>query len=86
MLFSKAVICFFVCIYKIKHLLMFAQRLQFDVTSPNGILLFREASKIINCYGGHILTLSDIPDDKLYSLKYPLMNTLALLVNIVIYI
>ncbi len=28
-----------------------SQRLQFDVSSPNGILLFREASKIICSYG-----------------------------------
>lgn len=28
-----------------------SQRLQFDVSSPNGILLFREASKIICAYG-----------------------------------
>ena len=28
-----------------------SQRLQFDVSSPNGILLFREASKIICTYG-----------------------------------
>jgi exportin-7 len=28
-----------------------SQRLQFDVSSPNGILLFREASKIIATYG-----------------------------------
>lgn len=28
-----------------------SQRLQFDVSSPNGILLFREASKIIVTYG-----------------------------------
>lgn len=28
-----------------------SQRLQFEVSSPNGILLFREASKIICCYG-----------------------------------
>lgn len=47
------------------------QRLQFDVTSPNGVLLFREASKTIACYGEHILTLTDIPDDKLYAVKYP---------------
>lgn len=47
------------------------QRLQFDVTSPNGVLLFREASKTITCYGDHILTLTDIADDKLYALKYP---------------
>lgn len=50
------------------------QRLQFDVTSPNGVLLFREASKTITCYGEHILTLADIPDDKLYAVKYPLMQ------------
>lgn len=28
-----------------------SQRLQFDVSSPNGILLFREASKVICTYG-----------------------------------
>lgn len=28
-----------------------SQRLQFDVSSPNGILLFRETSKLICCYG-----------------------------------
>ena len=28
-----------------------SQRLQFDVSSPNGILLFREISKMIVCYG-----------------------------------
>lgn len=28
-----------------------SQRLLFDVSSPNGILLFREASKIIRAYG-----------------------------------
>lgn len=50
------------------------QRLQFDVTSPNGVLLFREASKTITCYGEHILTHTDIPDDKLYALKYPIIT------------
>ena len=37
-----------------------SQRLQFDVSSPNGILLFREASKIICTYGkffSHSLSL-----------------------------
>ena len=48
---------------------MLLQRLQFDVTSPNGVLLFREASKTITCYGEHILTHADIPDDKMYALK-----------------
>lgn len=28
-----------------------SQRLQFELSSPNGILLFREASKVICCYG-----------------------------------
>lgn len=28
-----------------------SQRLQFDASSPNGILLFREASKVICSYG-----------------------------------
>lgn len=28
-----------------------SQRLQFDISSPNGILLFREASKVIIAYG-----------------------------------
>ena len=31
-----------------------SQRLQFDVSSPNGILLFREASKVICSYGEFI--------------------------------
>ena len=32
-----------------------SQRLQFDVSSPNGILLFREASKIICTYGKYYM-------------------------------
>lgn len=47
------------------------QRLQFDVTSPNGVLLFREASKSIVTYGERILSVTDIPQDKVYPLKYP---------------
>lgn len=46
-----------------------SQRLQFDVSSPNGILLFREISKVIVCYGSHLLNKVDIPEDKLYPLK-----------------
>lgn len=44
------------------HLNIFAvvffrsQRLNFDVSSPNGILLFREASKMICTYGRYSLT------------------------------
>ncbi|KAH9499291.1 Exportin 7 [Bulinus truncatus] len=48
-----------------------SQRLQFDVSSPNGILLFREISKMIVCYGSRILTIGDIPKERLYPLKYP---------------
>jgi len=32
-----------------------SQRLQFDVCSPNGILLFREASKMICTYGSDMI-------------------------------
>lgn len=33
-----------------------SQRLQVDVSSPNGILLFREASKVVCTYGKHFYT------------------------------
>lgn len=46
-----------------------SQRLQFDVSSPNGILLFRETSKMIVNYGTRILTLGEIPKDQIYPLK-----------------
>jgi exportin-7 len=46
-----------------------SQRLLFDVTSPNGVLLFREASKSMVSYGERILSISDIPPDKVYPLK-----------------
>ena len=45
-----------------------SQRLQFDVSSPNGILLFREASKIICTYGSRILGVS-VSKDQMYPLK-----------------
>ena len=32
------------------------QRLQFDVSSPSGILLFREVSKIVVTYGEYVDT------------------------------
>ena len=44
------------------------------MSSPNGILLFREISKVIVGYGSRILTLGDIPKDQLYPLKYPLLS------------
>ena len=45
-----------------------SQRLQFDVSSPNGILLFREASKIICAYGSRILGVT-VAKDQMYALK-----------------
>lgn len=46
-----------------------SQRLQFDVSSPNGILLFREVSKMIVSYGSRVLTLGEIPKDTIYPMK-----------------
>lgn len=45
-----------------------AQRLTFDSSSPNGILLFREVSKILVAYGSRILSLPNITD--MYANKY----------------
>ncbi|XP_076301358.1 ran-binding protein 16 isoform X4 [Lasioglossum baleicum] len=45
-----------------------SQRLQFDASSPNGILLFREASKVICSYGNRILNV-DVPKEQIYPLK-----------------
>lgn len=46
-----------------------SQRLQFDISSPNGILLFRDTSKLLVNYGNKILMLTDIPSDKHYAMK-----------------
>ena len=35
-----------------------SQRLQFEVSSPNGILLFREASSMLVTYGQSILEIT----------------------------
>lgn len=45
-----------------------AQRLTFDSSSPNGILLFREVSKLIVAYGSRILSLPNSTD--MYANKY----------------
>nr|ABF97640.1 Importin-beta N-terminal domain containing protein, expressed [Oryza sativa Japonica Group] len=45
-----------------------AQRLTFDSSSPNGILLFREVSKLIVAYGSRILLLPNGTD--IYGSKY----------------
>ncbi|GFQ72460.1 exportin-7 [Trichonephila clavata] len=46
-----------------------SQRLQFDVSSPNGVLLFREASKVIVNYGTRLLTMTSIQKDQVYKMK-----------------
>lgn len=46
-----------------------SQRLHFDVSSPNGILLFRDASKLIVNYGTKILMLGDVSNDQVYAMK-----------------
>ncbi|KAI9093648.1 hypothetical protein K1719_027097 [Acacia pycnantha] len=45
-----------------------SQRLVFDSSSPNGILLFREVSKLIVAYGSRILPLPNRED--IYTFKY----------------
>ncbi|XP_054980732.1 ran-binding protein 17 [Sorex araneus] len=46
-----------------------SQRLSFDVSSPNGILLFREASKMICTYGNQIPSLGTLSQDQMYPMK-----------------
>lgn len=45
-----------------------AQRLTFDSSSPNGILLFREVSKLLVAYGSRVLSLPNPAD--IYAFKY----------------
>ncbi|KAK7344913.1 hypothetical protein VNO77_15144 [Canavalia gladiata] len=45
-----------------------SQRLVFDTSSPNGILLFREVSKLIVAYGSRVLPLPNKAD--MYTFKY----------------
>lgn len=45
-----------------------SQRLTFDSSSPNGILLFREVSKVLVTYGKHVLTVNTVKDN--YNDKY----------------
>ncbi|CAN1121312.1 XPO7 [Linum perenne] len=47
-----------------------AQRLTFDSSSPNGILLFREVSKLIVAYGTRILALPNSGARSMYDYKY----------------
>jgi exportin-7 len=45
---------FFLCVFAFIVSLIRSQRLQFDVSSPNGILLFREVSKVLVGYGTYV--------------------------------
>jgi len=47
-----------------------AQRLTFDSSSPNGILLFRETSSLIYAYGTNMLTHEIPPSANVYEHKY----------------
>uniref|UniRef100_T1G0A4 Exportin-7/Ran-binding protein 17 TPR repeats domain-containing protein n=1 Tax=Helobdella robusta TaxID=6412 RepID=T1G0A4_HELRO len=46
-----------------------SQRLVFDISSPNGIILFREVSRVLTTYGDYLLNNVNIPGDKLYIMK-----------------
>lgn len=46
-----------------------SQRLTFDASSPNGILLFREVSKILCAYGARILVAPSVSDAYAYRYK-----------------
>uniref|UniRef100_A0AAY4ECQ8 Importin N-terminal domain-containing protein n=1 Tax=Denticeps clupeoides TaxID=299321 RepID=A0AAY4ECQ8_9TELE len=55
-----------------------SQRLQFDVSSPNGILLFRETSKMITTYAPLFLLYSSVQDyPKLSQSYYSLLEVLT---------
>lgn len=45
-------------------------RLQMHTSSPNGILLFRETSKLLVAYGRRIVTVNQIDPTQLYPVKY----------------
>jgi exportin-7 len=52
-----------------------SQRLNLDVSSANGVLLFRDASQILCSYGPRILQLPHIQDEgRRYSMKYKGMS------------
>lgn len=45
-------------------------RLQMHTSSPKGILLFRETSKMMVAYGERIVTISGVDPSQVYTLKY----------------
>lgn len=50
-----------------------ANRVNFDPSSPNGILLFRTASDVICAYGRRLLA-SPLPEDNVYKRRYKCMT------------
>ena len=44
--------------------------MSFGASSPNGILLFQETSKMIVTYGQRLLSLPAPPADNVYKLRY----------------
>ncbi|KAI7693184.1 Exportin-7 [Sarcoptes scabiei] len=59
-----------------------SQRLHFDISSSNGILLFRDASKLLVNYGTRILMLRDISPDRLYAEKLKGMSICFSILNL----
>ncbi|TPX35726.1 hypothetical protein SmJEL517_g01976 [Synchytrium microbalum] len=47
-----------------------SQRLNFDISSPNGILLFRETSRVISTYGRLALSRTVMDDNAKWTQKY----------------
>ncbi|CEP19967.1 hypothetical protein [Parasitella parasitica] len=47
-----------------------SQRLGFEVSSPNGILMFRDASQIVCSFGSQIIKQTITDDSQKYELKY----------------
>ncbi|GAB0087135.1 ran-binding protein 16 [Sergentomyia squamirostris] len=57
-----------------------SQRLQFDVSSPNGVLLFREASKVICTYGSRVLTM-EVHKNQEYQMRLKGMSVCFLMLK-----
>ena len=58
-----------------------AQRLTFDSSSPNGILLFRDASAIVVAYGRRIIEHRTPPGADMYACKYKGISTCMLILT-----
>lgn len=43
-----------------------SQRLNFDVSSPNSLLLFRDTSRLISIYGRHALDIAEVNEKYAY--------------------